>query len=166
MSVQFFLVGMDSECFKTYFEMKLSKSKIFPVKMFFSWDSAICSLFQPFWWKNESPTKKNTREKIFDFEIFALKWVLMHSELENRQSRFLADFLSESIQNASKRILNRKIQNRNFFPCNFFSGTLSFIAKMATIVKLTVKIFWSNCKNQTSTKGQNQLWFTCLAYYV
>ena len=45
-------------------------------------------------------------------------------------------FWSESIQNVSKRILNRKSRNRKFFPCKiFFVGLSRFSAKMAKIVK-------------------------------
>ena len=39
-------------------------------------------------------------------------------------------FLSESIQNVSKRILNQKSRNRKFFPCKFFLlGLCRFSAK-------------------------------------
>ena len=36
-----FLVGIDSECFETYFKTKISKSKIFSRVKFFSWDLVV-----------------------------------------------------------------------------------------------------------------------------
>ena len=41
-SRKFFLVGIDSEWFKTYFKMKISILKIFPVEIFF-WYIAVFS---------------------------------------------------------------------------------------------------------------------------
>ena len=52
-------------------------------------------------------------------------------------------FGSESNQNVSKGIINRKSRNRKFFPCNFFHWTQSFLGQNGENDELmTVKIFW------------------------
>ena len=82
-----FLVGIDSECFETYFETKISKSKIFSrVKFLFV---GLC-----FFWPKWPNSEKLTKSKNFGRNVF---W-------------------SESIQNALKRILKQKSRTRKFFP--------------------------------------------------
>ena len=83
---QFFLVGIDSECFNTYFKMKISKSKIFNRVKFFSWDSVV------FRQKGQT-SQKMTKPKML---------------IKN----FLVGINSESF----KRIKNENLEIENFFP--------------------------------------------------
>ena len=101
-----FWVGIDSECFKTYFKPKILKSNIFSRLVFLL---GLCR-FLP------------------DMTKVVKKWQ------SKKFSRIF--FSSESIQNVSKRILNWKSRNRKFFPVwNYFRGTLFFSAKMTKLVK-------------------------------
>ena len=84
---KFFLVGIDSECFETYFKTKISKSKIFSRVKFFSWDFV-------FFGQNDQNSENTTKSKNFGRNFF---W-------------------SELIQNALKRTLKQKSQNRKFYP--------------------------------------------------
>ena len=88
--VKIFLFGIDSECFETYFKTKISKSKFFPITNFF-WDLVIFG-------QNGLNSEKMTKSKILVENLF---W-------------------SESIQNRSKRTLNWKSRNRNFFHVKIF----------------------------------------------
>ena len=111
--VKFFWVGIDSKCFETYFKLKISESTIFSSVNFFLWDSV-------FFGQNGQNSKKRQRQKILVEKFF---W-------------------SESIQNVSKRILNRKSRNLKFFPCKFFSWDYNvFRPKWWKNDK--VKNFWS-----------------------
>ena len=76
--VEFFLVGIDSECFETYFKTKISKSKIFSRVKFFSLDFV-------FFGQNDQKSEKMTKSKHFGRKYF---W-------------------SESIQNILQCILKR-----------------------------------------------------------
>ena len=114
-----FSVGIDSECFETYFKTKISKSKIFSHYKMFSWDLVIFYPKWPKWWRN--------------------------GEAEKFWQKF---FWSESIQNVLKRILKRKSQNRKFFPLQNFSWTQSFFGqsgeRMAKSKHFGRKIFSRN----------------------
>ena len=91
------LVGIDSECFITYFWPKISKSKIFSRVKFFRGSLS-------FFCQNVQNSEKMTKSKNF--------------------GRF---FWSESIQNVSKCFFNWKSRNQQFFPCkNFFLGLAFF----------------------------------------
>ena len=72
-------------------------------------------------------------------------------------------FWSESIRNVSKRNLNQKSRNRNFFPITkFFLGLSHFLAKIVKNGK--VKKFWSESiqnfqKRILKQKSQNRKFY-------
>ena len=103
---KFFLVGIDSECFKTYFKPKISKSKIFSHVKFFSWDSVV--------FLSKGSNSENWQSQ------------------KNLGKTFLVGIDSECF----KCILNQKSRSCKFFPCKIFLVGLSrFSAKMTKIVK-------------------------------
>ena len=57
-------------------------SEVIPTKKFFDQNFLTSSFFQYFelFGRKTSPSKKNTQEKIFNFEILGLKYVLKYSE--------------------------------------------------------------------------------------
>ena len=68
-----------------------SDKKVFSTKFF---DFVIFHHFGHFGWKNKVPRKNFTREKIFDFEIFVLKYVSNHSEsIPTKKNFFRPKFL-------------------------------------------------------------------------
>ena len=83
----FFLVGIDSECFKRILKWKSRNRKFSPSKIFLLGLNRFSA-------KRPKIVKKWQSQKVLVEKIF---W-------------------SESIQNVSKRILNRKSRNRKFFP--------------------------------------------------
>ena len=112
-----FLVGTDSEWFKTYFKRKISKSKILSLCKFFS---CIIQLLA-----------KTTQV----VKSFSQKWCL--------KAFFSVGIDSEYF----KPYFKRKYWHRNFFPILvFFWHLVIFGQKGRYIEKMTTsKLFWSKC---------------------
>ena len=86
-----FLVGIDSECFETYFKTKISKSKIFSRVKFFSWDFVFSS-------KMTKIVKKWQSKKIWSkFFCRSRLWMFQKSfavRIDHRASRAYYIFLA------------------------------------------------------------------------
>ena len=141
------LVGIDTDCIKTYFKPKISKSK-FSLALNFSW--GLCHFLA-------------TMTKI--------------DEIWQSQKILVEIFLSKSIQTVSKCILNRKSRNRKLFHVNFFLWTLSFFTKTAKILEndrvkkfRSKKIFWSesirNVSKRISTRKSLNRNFSHVIFFL
>ena len=137
--MKIFWGGIDSKCFKTYFKPK----KLVPKKNSrwnFFWDLTI---FWQKWTKSENfqnfflesiqnvlkriLNRKSWFREIFPLKIFFLGLnhflMKMVKKVKIFEKKFRIFFFLKSIQNVSKRILNRKSWYRKNVPLVFFSGT-------------------------------------------
>ena len=151
--LKFFIFRIDSECLKTYSKPKKSISKNFFLWKFFpgtlplfDQNGHLVKIFdQNFWiffFRNDSEcfktyTKpKKLISKNFPVENFFSGTLPFFDEIGNIvkifDQNFWNFFFSESIQNVSKRILNRKSCFQKYFPLKIFLWDSTVFSKMAT----------------------------------
>ena len=102
----------------------------------------------------KSHEKNFTREKIFDFEIFALKYVLKHSESiptkKNFRPKFFdfvifSPFLAQKQSKNGQKRPKMKIFDQNFWKKIFFSESIQNVSKRILNWKSRNRKFFS-CK--------------------